>query len=205
MAHISSLGNSIFTSLHYSAADRTGFDAEKPLDWRGLFVVNAAAAVGDTADDVSAIEVGNVREFPSFGTPSNIVNVPVYGQGTSSQVQGQSDAPSLEFTLNYIPTEHAKLDALRLAGTEVAWRIRIADSKSAAVGTDTNAYEDFFFLGKVASFEITPSLSDSTQATMALTISGEFYGPFSADAALDYYGIPQATPAAGSAGDGTGW
>ena len=58
-------------------------------------------------------EVTNLREFPSVGTPANIVNVPQYGQSISSQISGQADAPTLEFTLNYIPTAHANIDTLR--------------------------------------------------------------------------------------------
>ena len=34
-------------------------------------------------------------------------------------------------------------------------------------------------LGRVGSFEITPSLTDAMQATFSLTIDGDFEGPFS--------------------------
>ena len=123
--------------------------------------------------------VGNIREFPSLGTPANIVNVPVYGQSISSQVGGQADAPTLSFTLNYVPSVHAALDELRRDGTTQAWRVRLAAAEQGARGNSFDIYDDFYFRGSVVSFEITPSLSDSNQATITVNITGDFAGPFS--------------------------
>jgi len=131
------------------------------------------------ADGATVVSVGNIREFPSLGTPANIVNVPVYGQSVSAQVSGQSDAPSLEFTLNYIPTEHAALDALRVSGAAVAFRVRLASAEAGLRANAGAAFDDFYFKGTVASMEITPALNDSTQATLALTINTDFFGPAS--------------------------
>ena len=161
MAHITNIASAKFTSLAYVAN-----------------TANTSADTGDTLGGLAYTAVGNVREFPSLGTPSNIVNVPVYGQATSSQVQGQADAPTLEFTLNYVPADHAALDTLRKNGTRCAFRVRIMDADVASPGDD-DAFADFYFFGTVASFEITPSLSDALQATMALTIDGDFAGPYS--------------------------
>ena len=133
--------------------------------------------------------VGNVREFPSVGTPANVVNVPVYGQSTSSQVAGQSDAPSLEFSLNYVASEHAELDALRKAGTRLLFRVRMTDSSNLAPASAPNLgvptayvddeFSDFYFFGTIASFEITTNLTDSIQASISLTVEGDFVGPAS--------------------------
>ena len=133
--------------------------------------------------------VGNVREFPSVGTPANVVNVPVYGQSTSSQVAGQSDAPSLEFSLNYVASEHAALDALRKAGTRLLFRVRMTDSSNLAPASAPNLgvptayvddeFSDFYFFGTIASFEITTNLTDSIQASISLTVEGDFVGPAS--------------------------
>ena len=123
--------------------------------------------------------VGNIREFPSLGTPANIVNVPVYGQSISSQVGGQADAPTLEFTLNYVPSVHAAIDALRQSGATQAWRVRLASAEQGSRGNGFDIFDDFYFRGSVVSFEITPSLSDSNQATITVNITGDFAGPFS--------------------------
>ena len=147
----------------------------------GSDVASPAAATGGgtfTFADGSGI-VGNIREFPSLGTPANIVNVPVYGQSISSQVGGQADAPTLEFTLNYVPEVHAALDALRRSGQFQAWRVRLASAEFGIRGNSFDIFDDFYFRGAVVSFEITPSLSDSNQATITLNISGDFAGPFS--------------------------
>jgi hypothetical protein len=202
MAHINSIGASKFTTLDYvtNTAQNANSTASEIYD---LFVSNGTAILAtqsatDEAVETAVKHVGNIREFPSLGTPANIVNVPVYGQATSSQVAGQSDAPSLEFTLNYIPEDHAKLEVLRKAATRLCFRVRIADAdittNSDGVLTADNAdkFADFFFFGTVASFEIAPSLSDSLQATIAVTIEGDFNGPFSlvASTATSTYGLP---------------
>jgi len=166
MANISSLTAVKFTSLAYVDTDRTDVAAD-------LLVAFA-----------SPNEVSDVREFPSMGTPANIVNVPVYGQATSSQIGGQADAPTLEFTVNYVPTAHAKLDVLRKESTEVMWRVRLTDVDGLAVAADGSSagqYNDIYFAGTVQSLEITPSLSDAMQATFSVSINGDFIGPMGHD------------------------
>ena len=133
-------------------------------------------------DGSGVTAIGNVREFPSLGTPANIVNVPVYGQSISAQVSGQSDAPSLEFTLNYVPADHYALDTLRVAGSQLAFRVRLASAENGLDGGEADEYDDFYFKGTVASLEITPALNDATQATLALTINTDFFGPAAATA-----------------------
>jgi hypothetical protein len=188
MAHITSIGAAKFTTLDY--VPNTAQNANSTIaDIADLFVSNLTAASADsvTAETVESavVHVGNIREFPSLGTPANVVNVPVYGQATSSQVAGQSDAPTLEFTLNYIPADHAAIDTLRKNATRLCFRVRISDanittdSNGVVTATGADKFADFYFFGTVASFEISPSLSDSLQATMALTIEGDFSGPYS--------------------------
>src|SRR6056300_1083207 len=95
MAHISTLGSGIYTYLDmYTGTLGTYATA-------AAFAAEFVGAVAGTAD-ADHVRMPSVREFPSVGTPANIVNVPVYGQATSSQVQGQADAPSLDVTVNYV-------------------------------------------------------------------------------------------------------
>ena len=187
MAHITSIGAAKFTTLDY--VPNTANNANSTAaDLHALFVSNSSTAIAGGADETveaAVVHVGNIREFPSLGTPANVVNVPVYGQATSSQVAGQSDAPTLEFTLNYVPADHAAIDTLRKANTRLCFRVRISDADittdadGVMLADDSDKFADFYFFGTVASFEISPSLSDSLQATMALTIEGDFSGPFS--------------------------
>jgi len=202
MAHITSIGASKFTTLDY--VPNTLNNADSALaDLHALFASNSATILATDAATDEVLEaavkhVGNVREFPSLGTPANIVNVPVYGQSTSSQVSGQSDAPSLDFALNYVPADHAELDTLRKSATRLCFRVRIAD---ADLTTDANGviladnadkFADFYFFGTIASFEVTPGLTDALQASMTLTIAGEFVGPASlvAGSGSSTYALP---------------
>lgn len=176
MAHINSITAVRFASLAYSTTV-ADFDAAA----ESTRITNAKNAF--TGSSVVEL-VGDLREFPSLGTPANIVNVPVYGQAQSQQVGGQSDAPTLEFTLNYNPSEHAKLDTLRRNGTQVTWRVRLTDVDGVQNDTDlpsddTKLYNDIYFIGKVESFEVTPSLSDSMQATFSVSCQSDFEGPYS--------------------------
>ena len=226
MAHISSIGASIYTTLDYAPQSAPGASIVRPTagtggtegtaaaptgsGWRDAFEVatkaDAAASVvgrntgaNTTIKTGIPVSVGDIREFPSFGTPANVVNVPVYGQSTSSQISGQSDAPTQSFTLNYIPETHGALDALRKSATPAIWRIRISAQAgnvpgATSYGDSEDVYDDFYFVGTVASFEITPSLTDSLQATVAVTVSGDFEGPYSDVSATAGTTVAYSTP-----------
>src|SRR6056300_1258169 len=122
MPNISAIGAGIYTSLAYidlpvvvgtgdgttntgkgdtAAAKASYFETREtsptPLT-EGEFV--------EWNTDANARAFGKIREFPNLGIPANVVNVPQYGQATSSQITGQSDPPSLDFTFNYVPSIH---------------------------------------------------------------------------------------------------
>ena len=157
MAHISSIGAGLRTRLDYKAG----------------------TALPTAVDNTDFLAVPNIREFPEFGAPANVVNVPVYGQAVSSQIQGQSDAPTLEFTLNYVPTEHDALRALISTQATQIFRIRLinADLADEAVPTATEEHTDFYVLGKVAAITVSPQLTDANQATLTITTVGDYSAP----------------------------
>jgi hypothetical protein len=64
------------------------------------------------------VRIRHIKEFPTIGTPANIVKVPNYGKKNSIQIQGQADAPTMEVTLNYIPALWA--DGNVYGGTDAA-------------------------------------------------------------------------------------
>ena len=163
MALITNIGAGIYTSLEYKA------DTSYTLPTDDATHQTFITAVSGDFDGSTA--VSNIREFPSFGKPANIVNVPVYGQTVSSQISGQSDAPTLEFTLNYVPSVHSALQGLVGDGLTYVFQI---DVKNAATGENAA----FYAKGSIASFEISPNLTDSNQATLTLTTVGDYVGPF---------------------------
>ena len=169
MAHISSLSSGIFTYLDFhNAAPAASVDTA--AEYAGLFVTA-------NASDISRIP--SVREFPSIGTPANIVNVPVYGQATSSQVQGQSDAPTLEVTVNYIASDMEEIH--NLIGTEVVFRFMMTESActqdEGAGSTLAKANTEFYFKGKIEAILVNPALTDATTATVTLSAQSDFFGP----------------------------
>jgi len=167
MAHISSLGAGIFSYLDiYSGT--TAPAGETAADYAALFV---------SANDANIDRMPSVREFPSIGTPANIVNVPVYGQKTSSQVQGQADSPSLEVTVNYVPEDMQDFHAL--IGQEAYFRfmmcasaVDLADSLGATQEVDNT---EFYFKGKVEAILVNPQLTDATTATVTLSSQSDFF------------------------------
>ena len=173
MAHISSLGAGIFTYLDI-------FKGTIPANTETTSAM-AALFVGTTPGtaDADHVRMPSVREFPSIGTPANIVNVPVYGQKTSSQVQGQSDAPTLEVTVNYVPSE---MEALHdLIGTNAVFRFMMAaQAVTEDEGADTTLAVDnteFYFLGKIEAILVNPALTDANTATVTLSAQSDFFGP----------------------------
>ena len=167
--HISSLGAGIYSYLDIYTGTLTPA-TETATDYAGLFVTG-------NSDDI--LRMPSVREFPSVGTPANIVNVPVYGQATSSQVQGQADAPSLEVTINYVPADMN--DIHDLVGEEVYFRflmaaaaIDLGTSLGATIQTENTS---FYFKGKIEAILVNPQLTDATTATITLSAQSDFFGP----------------------------
>jgi len=174
MAHISSVGAGLFTTLCLNkvvqaSVPGTGLAA----DWHTLF---------DTA--IERTSIGNVRDFPSMGTPPNIVKVPGFGAKQSKQVQGQADAPQLEVTVNYIPLDWVDGGAGTLGyalSSKIIYAFRFAlmnaDPGAAATGlaTDNSCY---YWLGRIEAVSVKPALTDATTATVTLSMQSDFYGAF---------------------------
>lgn len=182
MAHISDLRAGIYTYLdiHTVAPVAATVTAAQ---YAALFVGStpgtADTQAGDTANVAEHYRMPSVREFPSIGTPANIVNVPVYGQATSSQVQGQADAPTLEVTINYNAADAEELHLL--VGKEVTFRFMMTDSActqdEGAATTLAKANTEFYFNGKVEAILVNSSLTDATTATVTLSAQSDFVGP----------------------------
>jgi hypothetical protein len=168
MAHISTLGSGIYTYLDIFTGSLVG-DEASAADYAALFEGGQATTT----------RMPSVREFPSIGTPANIVNVPVYGQETSSQVQGQADSPTLEVTVNYVPADMEAIHNLK--GQEVAFRFMMAEEEvtvaEAAAATLSKANTEFYFKGKVEAILVNPALTDANTATVTLSAQSDFYGP----------------------------
>ena len=137
--------------------------------------VGAAVSFTGAAIAASAAftEVEDIRDFPAFGAPANVVNVPVYGQAVSQQIQGQSDAPTLEFNLNYVPSKHSALQDIIDAGGNFVFKITLKNAEAADADDAV-----FYVKGQFASLLVTPNLTDSTQATLTVTTTSGYEGPF---------------------------
>ena len=143
----------------------------------GLAIGAVTYADGTASTAIGAAQytaIGNIRDFPEIGTPANIVNVPVFGQAVAQQIPAQPNAPVLEFTLNYVPGDagQAALQSVRNQGNVVTFFMQI---KNGATSTDDAT---FFWNGVVASYLVSPSLDDSNQATVTVTLASPFVGPF---------------------------
>jgi hypothetical protein len=188
MAHITSIGAGIYSTLAIHFGTSASTDVALPASptvygsWDDKFTTAA-----DTASATQFKLINNIREFPSIGTPPNIVNVPVYGQAQSQQVQGQSDAPNLEVTINYVPADWAAGTILGDAvadGVIHAFRFTLANadtngadgSVGASVMTVPNT--QFFWLGKIEALLVNPQLTDANTATLTLSVQSDFYGAF---------------------------
>ena len=194
MSHINSIGASVFSDLSIALPttqpDMASLDTA--TEFQALFA-KEISSVGGTKDVGTFVRVKNVREFPAMGTPPNVVNVPTYGQKTSQQVQGQSDAPNMEITINFVASEWAK-DAGNLLGNLVgdgnqyAFRFSLLNSEptgsgatkysstSAGLGTVQNS--QFFWIGKVEALQVNPQLTDATTATITLTLQSAMFGAY---------------------------
>lgn len=197
------------------------------LNWGGLFqtslsTATASAVVSGTtvSDAKSYVRLTHVKEFPAMGTPANIVNVPIYGRKNSLQIQGQADSPTMEITVNYVPSmwQGGELKG-GLDTAPIATSIKIGDGKvylmrfsllnkepkgynatlRSATSSTANAIDEesigeavtnstsgtaevqnssFYFLGKIETIEVTPSLSDATTAKITIAMQSDLVGAF---------------------------
>jgi len=201
MSHLASIGAGLYSdmSIAFSTGGTANLDGSaKAPSLSGLtltaikalldpmFVTEIDAEAGVAVAN-SFVRVKNVREFPAIGTPPNIVNVPVFGQSTSQQIQAQADAPSMEVTLNYVAKDWAStatLGKLVGAGSSLVTRFALLNSEPSGgyastvggLGTTLNTY--WYFIGKIDSLLVTPSLSDSNQATIAITLQSSVKGAY---------------------------
>ena len=140
----------------------------------------------DTTADYD--EIVNIRDMPSFGTPANIVKVPVYGQAQTQSIGAQSDAPDLELTINYVPSEWAAGSTLGDyvadgVGKVFQFSLLPANPTDLATNVTTGNLKavpnaQIYFVGKVESILVNPSRDDASTATVALSIQSDFYGPY---------------------------
>jgi hypothetical protein len=204
MAHINSIGAAIYTDLSVYVGTVTAGKAETSGAVPATYDAAGFTGMFSTVTSVPKYaRIPNVREFPAIGAQPNIVNVPVYGQKQSQSIGGQSDAPSLEITINYLPSEWSKnttgtspADTLgNMVGDGVSrvWRFTLLasdptgsttptatqskyDSNIGGLGTVQNS--QFFFRGKLESLLVTPNLTDATTATIAISVQSDFYGAY---------------------------
>jgi len=178
MTHISSMTSGIYSYLDVYSGDVSAIsNTSTSTNYATLF---SGATVG-----TDLFRMPSVREFPAIGNAANITNVPVFGQQQSAQVAGQSDAPSLDVTVNYIPGDMADIEALK--GQEVAFRFMLAgDEVTEAEGnatTITQENTEWYWVGKIEAIQVTPSLTDSNTAVINITTTVDFVGPATVAAA----------------------
>jgi hypothetical protein len=197
MAHINSIGASMFSDLSISVPSTMLTPAElsaldTAAEFNALFATEIASAGGTKAAN-TFVRVKNVREFPAMGTPPNVVNVPVYGQKTSQQIQGQADAPSIELSVNMVTADWAK-EAGNILGNMVGdgetyvFRFALLNSDptgtgatkfaSTAGGLGTTQNSMYYWVGKVEALQVTPQLTDATTGTLTITIQSDFFGAY---------------------------
>jgi len=179
MGHIASIGAGIYSDLSVSklAVDSSAITAL--IDG----AENTTTGFPSKFDADEYLRILNVREFPSMGTPPNIVNVPVFGQASSQQIQGQSDAPSMELTLNFVPEDWKDgSDLGEMIGSGLSYVFRFSLLNAKASDYDTGAFgvdnSQWFWVGKIEALQINPQLSDSNTAVLSITIQSDFYGAY---------------------------
>ena len=194
MAHINTIGASMFSDLAVSK-DTTQIGVITPKIAAGTVAQTDFESAFQAADFTAntAIRIRNVREFPSMGTPPNVVNVPVYGSKTSQQIQGQADANSMEITMNYVPADWASnstLGALVGDGKLYCFRFTLMNADpttqagntegyaSSAAGLGTTQNSEYYFMGKIEALLVNPQLTDATTATLTITLQSALYGAY---------------------------
>ena len=177
MTHISSLTSGIYSYMDVYTGDVSAITGDSnAAAYEALF---ASGVIG-----TSLFRIPSAREFPAIGNSANVTNVPVFGQQQSSQVSGQSDAPTMDVTVNYVPADLEDLEAVK--GQEVAFRFMFAaaavteaQGNSATLATANTC---FYWIGKIEAIQATPSLTDANTAVINISVQLDFVGPATLDA-----------------------
>jgi hypothetical protein len=194
MAHIASIGAGMFSDMSVAtpATDLTQSTLsalDTAAEFQALFATEIQTNGGTKAAG-SFVRMKNVREFPSMGTPPNIVNVPVYGSKTSQQIQGQSDAPSIELTVNYVPADWASgtiLGSMVGDGKQYVFRFALLNAQplsyasvsgTPASGIGSVQNSQYYWVGKVEALQVNPQLTDANTATITISIQSQFFGAY---------------------------
>ncbi len=193
MSHITSIGAGMFSDMavavpttQLTSAQLAALDTA--TEFQALFA-DEIQSVGGTKATGTFVRIKNVREFPSMGTPPNIVNVPVYGSKTSQQIQGQADAPSIELTINYVPADWAVGTILGDAvgdGKQYVFRFVLMNAEPVAYSSEATptsgigsvANSQYYWIGKIEALQVNPQLTDANTATVTVSIQSEFFGAF---------------------------
>jgi hypothetical protein len=183
MAHLNSVQNGIYTSLAFIATAGALSTMDTSAELVALFNTGS-----------TPVEIKNIRDFPEFGNPANIVNVPVYGSPTSTQVSGQADLNTMEFTINYVAADfeaqitHARVSdgllypfQIALTNVKPTGFKQIAPSASVgSIGGITGGLIQntvFNFAGKIESLVFVPSLTDAITAKLTISMATSLMGP----------------------------
>lgn len=194
MSHITSIGAGLFSdmaiALPATAMTASALAAlDTAAEFQALFA-SEVDSVGGVKGANTFVRLKNVREFPSMGTPPNIVNVPVYGQKTSQQIQGQADSPSIELTLNFVPADWAKGTLLGDAvgdGQQHVFRFALMNAQPLAYKSDTTTptngigsvnNSQYYWIGKIEALQVNPQLTDANTATVTISVQSQFFGAF---------------------------
>ena len=189
MAHISSIGAGMFSDLAVAvpSADPAFATLDTAAEFQALFT-SEVQVQGGVKGVGTFVRIKNVREFPAMGTPPNVVNVPTYGQATSQQIQGQSDAPSMEITLNYVATDWAKAAGNLLGnmvgdGKRYVFRFTLLNAQPVGFSSDVAGLgsvenSQFYWVGKLEAMQVNPQLTDANTATITLTLQSQMYGAY---------------------------
>jgi hypothetical protein len=222
MAHITTLSAVMFSdlsmtkyavtevqwaALQSSTATTAAANLAKLFDNKGTAADSATydTLTGTGTIDIAAnefVSISHLKEFPSLGTPANIVKVPEYGSPVSKQIQGQADAPTMEITLNYIPdlwagnhvdgkttnprvndqtlyvfrfTLMAKDPLGKLTSQGLAGVTANSGGTGGVAGT---AHSCFYFLGKLEALEVTASLTEAVTAKLTISAQSEIKGAY---------------------------
>jgi len=182
MTQISEINDSLYTTLCVSRDAVPGTLSQ--ANYKAMF-----ATAGQF------LTFPNVRDFPSFGNSSNLINVPEYNITTSRKLVVQGDLTEIDIKVNYIPNSwltngntYATTGLLADAiGDNISkgFMLAITNKLPANYTTATTGptvggtltapilNSLFFFVGRIETLEIEPARDEALQATIRLSVQAD--------------------------------
>jgi hypothetical protein len=190
MAHISQISNTFRADLSVCSNPALVAAVKLVMAQNGSIQTSFMSCFSD-----DFLRIQNIGEFPNVGNESAIINVPVFGQAITAQIQGQGDKSPLAIQINYVAEDWkpgTPRGALIDNYNDAVFRLALCNSIPASYASTSDGLgsienSQYFWIGRLKTLEVFAKVSGATSATLTMVRNSNFYGAYSNERQMNDY------------------